>query len=190
VIEKRLLRAEMRKARRAHEAALPEASRRLMFLRPPARLATLAPEGSVVGLYHAMGPEAPTQAYARWFYENGRRLALPWFEHRDAAMRFRLWRDPWDETLLEPGPLGALQPSPDAEEVVPGLVIVPLLAFTAEGYRLGQGGGHYDRWHAAHPLVPAIGLAWDCQRVDSLPLEPHDHPLDAVITPTRLYEVG
>ncbi|MEO6091461.1 MAG: 5-formyltetrahydrofolate cyclo-ligase [Novosphingobium sp.] len=188
MIQKRKLRAKMRKARRAHEVALPEATRGLMFLRPPTRIADLAPVGSVVGIYHAVAPEAPTLAYAQWFYENGRRLALPWFEHRDTAMQFRFWRDPWDDALLEPGPYGGLQPHADAEEIVPDLTIVPLLAFTADGHRLGQGGGHYDRWHAAHPLVPAIGLAWDCQRVDTLPLEPHDHALSAVITPTRLYE--
>jgi len=148
----------------------------------------LAAENAVVGLYYAIPPEAPTLSYARWFHENGRRVALPWFEDRGAPMRFRIWSNPWDETLLETGPFDLIQPRADAEEAEPALMIVPLLAFTAEGDRLGQGGGYYDRWHAAHPLVPAIGIAWDCQLVDSLPTESHDHPLDAVVTPTRLYE--
>jgi 5,10-methenyltetrahydrofolate synthetase len=65
---------------------------------------------------------------------------------------------------------------------------VPLVGFTADGQRLGQGGGHYDRWLAAHPDTVAIGLAWDMQLADELPTEPHDRPLAAVVTPTRIYE--
>jgi len=72
--------------------------------------------------------------------------------------------------------------------VTPHLAFVPLLAFTARGDRLGQGGGHYDRWLAANPEMLAVGLAWDSQLVDSLPIEAHDRPLSAVVTPTRLYE--
>ncbi len=186
--DKQALRGRMRKLRRETEAALPAETRALLFKRPPARIAELAPEGSVVGIYDAVKPEAPTRSYARWFHENGRRVALPWFASREAPMEFRVWVDPFDESLLERDPFGAFQPRADAEPAEPGLVFVPLLAFTAEGDRLGQGGGHYDRWYAAHPLVPAIGLAWDGQRVDSIPHEDHDHRLDAVITPTRLYE--
>lgn len=185
---KQHLRKRMRLRRREHEAGLPDNARALMFLRPPARIAALAPEGAPVGLYHAVASEAPTGGYARWFFENGRRVALPWFAGRATPMRFRIWDNPWDEDLLVPGPFGALQPDATAPEAEPTLAIVPVVAFTAGGDRLGQGGGHYDRWLAAHPLVPAIGLAWDCQRVDALPIAPHDHPLDAVVTPTRLYE--
>jgi 5-formyltetrahydrofolate cyclo-ligase len=71
--------------------------------------------------------------------------------------------------------------------VVPDVLFVPLVGFTADGGRLGQGGGHYDRWLEAHPETKAIGLAWDCQLADDLPREPHDRPLLAVVTPTRLY---
>jgi len=60
-------------------------------------------------------------------------------------------------------------------------------AFAAALDRLGQGGGHYDRWLAEHPAVQKIGLAWDAQLCADLPTEPHDIPLDAVITPTRIY---
>jgi 5-formyltetrahydrofolate cyclo-ligase len=178
----------MRKLRRDHVAALSQSVEALMFLRPPAAIAKLVPEGSCVALYHATDAEAPTASYARWFFENGRWLALPWFESRDAPMTLRAWSNPWDEDALEPGPFGVPQPARDSPEASPDLVIVPLLAFTRELERLGQGGGHYDRWFAANPQVPAIGLAWDCQLIDALPMEHHDHPLRAVITPTRLFE--
>ena len=184
----------MRAARRKHVAGLPASTSALMFLRPPAAVANLAPEVSTVGLYHAHGSEAPTAAYARWFYENGRHLALPWFASRGAPMRFRRWHNPFDAGELAPGPFGGMQPRADADDADgpdganPTLVIVPLIAFTAGCDRLGQGGGHYDRWLAAHPDVTAIGLAWDCQLVAALPVEDHDCTLDAVVTPTRLFE--
>ena len=185
--EKHRLRAHMRKGRREHVASLAASTRALVFLRPPGVVAALAQEDAVVGLYHATSEEAPTRGYAKWFHDNGRRPALPWFAARDAPMRFRLWQDPYGDEGLEPGPYGALQPAASAPEVMPTLAFVPLLAFTAGGARLGQGGGHYDRWLAANPQVLAIGLGWDAQLVDSLPMEPHDQPLVAIITPTRAY---
>jgi 5-formyltetrahydrofolate cyclo-ligase len=188
VDEKQELRRRMREARRAHVAALPHVTRALLFLRPPRPIAELAPEGGTVGLYRAAPHEAPTRGYAKWFYENGRHIALPRFAARGETMRFHAWRDPFEDSDLEAGPYGHLQPAAEAEAVTPGLVIVPLLAFTAEGARLGQGGGHYDRWLAENPAAIAVGLAWDGQLVESLPLEPHDRLLRAVVTPTRLYE--
>lgn len=178
----------MRALRREHVAMLPKSVSALTFLRPPGAIAALAPEAATIGLYHAHGSEAPTRAYARWFYENGYRLALPWFAGRDAPMRFRLWHDPFASDELVPGPFRSMQPRPEAEDIVPSLLIVPLIAFTADCHRLGQGGGHYDRWLEAHPQAVPIGLAWDCQLVEILPLEAHDRTLRAVITPTRLFE--
>ena len=64
---------------------------------------------------------------------------------------------------------------------------MPLVGFTEQGDRIGQGGGFYDRWLAAHPDTLAIGMAWDVQKVDELPVEDHDMPLTAIITPTRIY---
>ena len=185
MIDKKLLREKMRDARRAYVAELPEVTRALILMRPPAPVAEMVPEGSVVGLYHAIPVEAPTGGYARWFHENGRTVALPAFDDRDSPMHFRRWHDPLAGDDLAEGPFG-LQPGDDAERVTPDVVLVPLIAFTADGQRLGQGGGHYDRWLADNP-VPCIGLAWDMQLLDSLPLEPHDRQLDAVVTPTRLF---
>ncbi len=184
--DKSALRTRLRRLRREHVASLPKSMSALMFLRPPAMVAALAPEGTVIGLYHAIPGEAPARSYAKWFSENGRRIALPWFADKTAPMQFRLWVDPYEDDGLEDGPFGK-QPSAHAELVEPAAVFVPLVGFTAAGERLGQGGGHYDRWLAAHPAAIALGLAWDCQLVDTLPVEPHDVPLRAVITPTRAF---
>jgi 5-formyltetrahydrofolate cyclo-ligase len=183
--EKQILRVEMRQARRAHVEALPQAMRGLVFNRPPAPVVEMIPEGSTIGFYHPVGAEAPTLGWMRWFHENGREIALPHFATRGAAMEFRHWANPWLDEELEAGPYAALQSS--GAPVAVDTVIVPLIAFTEDGHRLGQGGGHYDRWLASHPGVTAIGLAWDMQKVESLPLEPHDQRLAAVVTPTRIY---
>jgi 5-formyltetrahydrofolate cyclo-ligase len=186
-LAKAALRKALRSARREHVAALDPRVKALVFLRPPSPLAALVPEGAVIGLYHAGPEEAPAASYARHFHEAGHPIALPWFEARAAPMQFRRWASPHLDELLGPDPYGTLQPLADAEPLVPEFLFVPLVGFTAAGARLGQGGGHYDRWLDAHPDVPAVGMAWDCQLVPALPTEAHDRPLTAVVTPTRLY---
>ena len=181
------LRTQLREARREHVAQLDPATRALILHRPPAPLLELVPEGATIGLYHATAHEAPASGYAKFFHERGHALALPRFAHRGAEMEFAAFVDPWDENGCEVGPFGLMQPDAAAETLTPDLLFVPLLGFTQDGARLGQGGGHYDRWLAEHPGVPAIGLAWDMQRVEALPVEVHDHPLLAVVTPTRIY---
>lgn len=181
------LRKTLRAARRAHVESLPDAIRGLLFHRPPAPLLARIPQGAIIGVYHAGPWEAPAAAYARFFHEAGHTIALPRFAARDGAMTFRRHSDPYDESDLSPGPFGMMQPGDDAEPLTPDVLFVPLVGFTDTGARLGQGGGHYDRWLAEHPALLAIGLAWDAQLCDVLPLEPHDAALDAVVTPTRIY---
>jgi len=181
------LRKMLRARRREHVAQLDPSTRALILRHPPAPLLALVPEDATIGFYHATAHEAPATGYARFFHERGHALALPRFAHRGAAMEFAAWSDPWDEDDCEVGPFGLMQPDADADALTPDLLFVPLVGFTEDGTRLGQGGGHYDRWLTEHPHVPAIGLAWDAQRVDELPVEPHDRPLRAVVTPTRLY---
>lgn len=183
---KAALRAELRAKRRAHVASLPASVRGLLFHRPPRAVAELVPAGATVGVYAETQEEAPASAYARWFFEAGHPIALPWFGERGAAMAFRVWDNPFDGETLEVGPWGVRQHSTPGEPTVPAVTFVPLVGFTPSGARLGMGAGHYDKWLADHPETLAIGLAWDCQEVPALPLEPHDRALDAVVTPTRV----
>lgn len=183
---KAALRARLRSARRKHVAVLPDAVRGLLFHRPPRTVAELVAPGSTIGLYAETPEEARASGYARWFFEAGHPIALPWFEARDVVMSFREWENPLVDGELEPGPWGILQPCDKARVADPTVVFVPLVGFTGNGARLGMGAGHYDRWLAAHPATLAIGLAWDCQELAALPLEPHDRALAAIITPTRL----
>jgi 5-formyltetrahydrofolate cyclo-ligase len=181
------LRRTLRAARKAHVEALPDNLRALLFHRPPAPLLARIPAEAVIGLYHAGPWEAPAAAYARFFRDAGHTLALPHFADRTAPMTFRHHTDPYAQDDLEVGPFGILQPEADAEPLVPNVLFVPLIGFTADGARLGQGGGHYDRWLVEHRPALAVGLAWDAQLCETLPTEQHDVPLDAVVTPTRIY---
>ena len=180
------LRDRLRKLRRKHAAALPESVRALVFHRPPRPVLELVPEGATIGLYRADPGEAPASSYAKFFFEQGHRLALPRVTTLRDPMRFHPHTDPFGESDLYPGKLGLMQPSGELPEVVPEVLFMPLVGFTARGDRLGQGGGFYDRWLAAHPETVAIGMAWDEQEVDDLPIEDHDMPLTAILTPTRL----
>lgn len=86
---------------------------------------------------------------------------------------------------LEPGRFGLLEPPPDAARAVDpgavGLVLVPGIAFDREGFRIGFGGGYYDRFLAVIE-APSIGLAFALQLVDRVPREAHDVPVDAIVT--------
>ncbi|ATU97493.1 5-formyltetrahydrofolate cyclo-ligase [Aeromonas salmonicida] len=91
---------------------------------------------------------------------------------------------------------GIAEPELDMSQVVPhstlDLICTPLVAFDAEGNRLGMGGGYYDRtlacWHE-HKLGPKpLGLAHDCQQVDAVPQEQWDVPLPQIITPSRCWQ--
>ena len=181
------LRKTLRRVRRDHVAGQSQAIRGLLFNRPPVPLAeTIAPD-AVIGLYRATEYEAPARTYAQFFIEAGHTIALPHFADANGAMTFRRHTDPLGESDLEPGLFDIMQPGAGAQALVPDIVFVPLLGFTPAGDRIGQGGGHYDRWLADHEGVRSIGLAWDAQCVDILPTEPHDRRLNTIVTPTRIY---
>lgn len=74
-------------------------------------------------------------------------------------------------------------PLVDAEEI--DLVLVPALCYDRHGFRLGMGGGYYDRWLIGYH-GPTVGLCRRSLLQDKLPVEPHDHPVDVVVTPTQI----
>ncbi|MEL7728622.1 5-formyltetrahydrofolate cyclo-ligase [Citromicrobium bathyomarinum] len=186
--DKTTLRKQMRAIRKKSADALPDAVRGLVFSRPPAPVIERIPQDAVIGLYRASAHEAPAARYAQFFREAGHRVALPRLLAEDGAMRFAEHTDPLGESDLVEGPHGLMQPGENADDIVPDVLFVPLLAFDEDGGRLGQGGGYYDRWIAEHPGALRIGIAWDAQKIDAVPLEPHDQKLHMVVTPQRVYE--
>jgi 5-formyltetrahydrofolate cyclo-ligase len=183
---KKEIRNRLRKERVEYAASLPHEVSALVFHRPPAAVLDLIPKEAVIGLYRADPGEAPASSYAKFFFERGHTIALPWLVNLQTPMIFRVHTDPYGENDLAKGYFGLMQGSEDARAVVPDVLFMPLVAFTADGHRLGQGGGFYDKWLDAHPDTIRFGLAWDMQEVPELPVESHDMHLTGVITPTRL----
>ena len=132
--------------------------------------------------YWPIGTEIDTRPLLDRLNGEGARLALP--RIRGGEMDFALW-SPGEP--IGPGPLGLAQPTDRAVAVRPTLILAPLLGFDLSGHRLGYGKGYYDRAISslrADGRVFVCGLAFEVQRVDSLPAEDHDQPLDWVVTPT------
>ncbi|MCW8091584.1 5-formyltetrahydrofolate cyclo-ligase [Alteromonas sp. ASW11-130] len=101
-----------------------------------------------------------------------------------------------DQTVMRKNRFGIAEPALECQAirltVHHDVIFMPLVGFDKEANRLGMGGGFYDRTLAnvCHsPLRPKlIGIAHDCQQTDSLPIQPWDVPLDAIITPTQIIQ--
>jgi 5-formyltetrahydrofolate cyclo-ligase len=144
--------------------------------------------GAIIAGYSPIRSELDPTPLMQKLAAAGARLALPVITARGQSLRFRVW-DPGDRLL--PGPLGILEPSPAAAEIVPDLVLVPLAAFDRTGHRIGYGAGHYDRTlaqlHKSKGFA-AIGLAFAAQEVEAVPALQHDVPLDYVLTESNLFD--
>lgn len=122
--------------------------------------------------------------------QTGARLCLPVVLDRETIEFRQLVRG---EPLVKAG-FGTVGPGADAEILEPTIMLIPLAAFDHHGGRLGYGAGHYDR--AIEKLVAKnqrprlIGIAFDIQKVDRVPTEPHDQKLDMIITETGTINVS
>ena len=141
-------------------------------------------KNGVIGLYHPFGSELSPQPLVQGV---GAALALPrMVAGQVGVMHFHQW-DGMTETLEQESMSGLMQPRKDTRIVVPSLLLVPLLACDLHGNRLGYGGGYYDRYLEKKPGCIAVGVGFDEQLYDgTLPAQPHDHRLDAFVSPTQL----
>lgn len=116
-------------------------------------------------------------------------VGVPITPAKGNPLTFRAWTP--DAKMVD-GPYGTSWPERGAD-VVPEVLIVPLVAFDRAGNRLGYGGGFYDRTleglRARGPVV-AIGFAFSAQEQEALPLEPTDQPLDAIVTEAGVLRFG
>ncbi|MGB0696684.1 MAG: 5-formyltetrahydrofolate cyclo-ligase [Rhodospirillaceae bacterium] len=146
---------------------------------------TMPSAEAVVALYRAQGSEIDPSFLAEPMLERGVSLCLPVVPGPDRALLFRKWV-PGD--ALEPGPFGTEHPLLKAPEIVPDVLLVPLIGYDLDGRRLGQGGGYYDRTLAqlreSREAVLAIGVAFTCQQVPigEVPEEFTDLRLDGIVT--------
>jgi 5-formyltetrahydrofolate cyclo-ligase len=166
-IDKAALRVLLRKRRRQFAREHPDAAGRAAANLPLDRLPVFA----VVAGYDPVGAELDPGPLLRRLADHGAVLALP--------------------IVRAGGPL-RFQRTDGQGEATPDLVVAPMIGFDRAGGRLGQGGGHYDRTLAALRAagrVFVIGLAFAGQEVESVPREPHDQTLDAILTELGYREV-
>ncbi|MDX1974096.1 MAG: 5-formyltetrahydrofolate cyclo-ligase [Rickettsiales bacterium] len=136
----------------------------------------------VIAGYSTMRGEIDVMPALQQLAQKGHRLCLPVIAETNSPLVFHSWK-PGD--ALVAGTHNTLAPVAHAPVVTPDIIIVPLLAFDRKGYRLGYGGGYYDRTLQAlraAQSIQAIGAAYSLQQTDTLPIQSHDATLDAVIT--------
>ncbi|THF64616.1 5-formyltetrahydrofolate cyclo-ligase [Pseudothauera nasutitermitis] len=123
---------------------------------------------------------------SRWQAGGARRTAaLPVVLERDHPLVFRRWSVDVPMAVDRHG-----IPYPESgEALVPDAVLIPLNAFDAAGYRLGYGGGYFDRTLAALPMV-AIGVGFELGRADSVLPQSHDRPMDWLVTEAGVFRPG
>ena len=141
-------------------------------------------DATVVSAYVAIGSEADPASLMRLAHHDGKRVVVPRVEP-DGTLSLHLWSP--DSPLVE-GPLGLREPRQGAE-VMPRevqLMIVPGLAFDRSGGRLGRGKAYYDKLLVLTGAAVRVGLAFEIQLVDAVPMEDHDMPMDFVATEEAL----
>jgi len=176
------VKADLRKDAHAARAALSEEVRAEAAKAVAAHFfesIAYAPEDVIAG-YWRIRDELDCQPILIRLMDSGQKVVLPVVEGNDAPLDLRVWEA--DSPLYEAG-FGTLAPSDLAPRAVPDVVLMPLLGFDSQGTRLGYGGGYYDRTLAVLPKRPMlVGLAFAAQELPHIPREPHDVPLDAIIT--------
>jgi len=126
-------------------------------------------------VYLSRGTEADTESVIRALLREGKRVCVPRLEGE------RMFAAPY-AAEMSPNRFGI--PEPAAGDEPCEIAVVPLLAVDGQGYRLGYGGGYYDRYFAAHPDTLRVGFCYAGQAVGRLPRSEYDVPLHAAVTKT------
>lgn len=136
--------------------------------------------GAVVSVYWPFRGEPDLRPFMDHVVAQGGRLALPVVVERERPMVFRAWTP---GNPLEDGVWGIPIPPEEAEVLAPDVVITPVVGFDRACYRLGYGGGYYDRTLASLPERPLfVGVGYAQAALESIHPQPHDVPMDLVVT--------
>lgn len=136
--------------------------------------------GAKIGAFWPIRTEIDVRPLMMRLLDDGFVVGLPAVLEGDRPLQFRLWEV---DAPLYPAGFGTLAPPESAPVIEPDVLIMPLLGFDGRGNRLGYGQGHYDRTIASMAQKPLlIGFAFKEQELDGVPAEPHDVPLDFVVT--------
>jgi 5-formyltetrahydrofolate cyclo-ligase len=169
----------------ALRTALPPVERRLWGAEIEAKLRTLLLERPVMtlGVYWPFQAEFDPRALIDWVIAQGFAVALPAVVDKKGPLEYRAWRP--GEALVD----GVWNiPIPEAHEVVvPQAVLAPLVGFDRQCYRLGYGGGYFDRTLAAFSTRPlAIGVGFEMSQIETIFPQSFDIPMDVIVTEARI----
>jgi 5-formyltetrahydrofolate cyclo-ligase len=174
---RRKQRARLIEARDALSAASRRAASRAIHQRLEAHFSDHP--ARVLGFYWPFRSEFDPRPFIRIWIADGGMAALPVVAGKSQPLEFRLWR-PGAKMIR--GIHGIPHPA-EGRIVTPGALLVPMLGYDRAGYRLGYGGGYYDRTLAAWPKKPlCIGICFALGRIDSIHPLPHDVPMDLIVT--------
>jgi 5-formyltetrahydrofolate cyclo-ligase len=186
---KKLARAEAAAIRKQASADNPDAGEKLrdQIVEHAIQLGLSLPYH--VSAFLPIGSEIDTLPTMRSLADLGHITALPVVIGKDQPLIFRKW---FVGEKLVPGAFGTSEPLASEPEIIPEILLVPMLAFDAQGYRLGYGGGYYDRtiekFEKLGPIT-TVGIAFSAQHVDTVPRGPHDRSLQWVATERDLIRV-
>jgi 5-formyltetrahydrofolate cyclo-ligase len=177
------IKAELRRAAQAHRDALPAEMRKAAAQAIAARAFPLAiAPDTIVSGFMPLKSEINPLPLMRKLADAGATLALPVVVSLGKPLIMRSWQ--WGGPLV-PGVWGIREPAPDAPEVQPDILLVPLLAFDRSGHRIGYGAGYYDltiaQLRANKPII-ALGIAFAAQEIETVPRTARDAQLDLVLT--------
>jgi 5-formyltetrahydrofolate cyclo-ligase len=137
----------------------------------------------ILGIYWPFQAEFDPRPLIDWLIARGSSVALPAVVDRKGPLEYRAWRP--GEALVD----GVWDiPIPEAREVVvPEAVLAPLVGFDRQCYRLGYGGGYFDRTLAAFSTRPfAIGVGYEISRIETIFPQSFDIPMDLIVTEARI----
>ena len=138
-------------------------------------------------IYYPINNEITPFDFTKYFKERKIVMSMPVVDIKKKSMLFRKW-SPKDDLAI--GPLGNLEPTHEKEIILPQIMVVPMLMFDRELFRLGYGGGYYDKtiiklkkhFQKQNFFFITVGLAYSAQEFNKLPREKHDMNLDYIVT--------
>ena len=190
VTETEQTKAALRAAALARRDALPAATRAAAAQTIASRAFPVpVAAGSIVAGFSPMKSEINPVPLMRKLSDAGAQLALPAIAGRGHPLIMRAWHF---GAPLKAGQWGIREPTPDAPEVVPDILIVPLATFDRQGHRIGYGAGYYDMTInalRAKKTIIAVGIAYAAQEIERVPATGRDARLDLVLTEREVIDL-
>ena len=144
----------------------------------------------IIASFISFKSEISTQFLNKFLLNNGKTLCLPIIKNNSETLNFIEYNL---KTKLVSGKFGIMQPSDLSKEFLPEIILTPCLAFDENGFRLGYGGGYYDKTFSylkkiKHKFI-SIAVAFDDQKIDELVHDKYDQKIDYILTEKKLYKV-